>query len=163
MNIIRRYMFLNDAAGRLLRWFEPWFALALRAYVGWQFMKSGWLKFSSWDNTLYLFSEEYHVPLLPPDLAAVMGTGSELIFGTLVVLGLAGRLTALGLSAVNVLAVVSYAQVLLAPGFEGALGMHYLWATMLLVIVIYGPGALSLDGVLARWSPVAAQTRQQMI
>ena len=47
------------------------------------------------------------------------------------------------------LAVVS-ANVLLAPGFEAALGMHTLWAIMLLAIVIHGPGALSVDGLLAR-------------
>ncbi|HEX2492668.1 MAG TPA: hypothetical protein VHK24_02755, partial [Steroidobacter sp.] len=42
------------------------FALATRLYVSWQFLKSGWLKMTSWDSTLSLFRDEYHVPLLPP-------------------------------------------------------------------------------------------------
>lgn len=145
MSIITHYTRLIEQLARLVRALESPFVLALRMFVGWQFVKSGWLKFSSWDNTLYLFTEEYHVPVLPPELAAVAGTGGELIFGSLVMLGLAGRLSALGLSFVNVMAVVSYAHVLLAPGYEAALAMHELWALMLAVVVIYGPGTLSLD------------------
>jgi putative oxidoreductase len=64
-------------------------------------------------------------------------------------LGIASRLSALGLSAVNVLAVVSYAHVLLSEGFEAALGQHVLWGYMLAVLVACGPGALTLDGWLA--------------
>lgn len=145
MSIMTLYTRVLDHLARLSRVLESPFALVLRTFVGWQFIKSGWLKFTSWDNTLYLFTEEYHVPLLPPELAAVAGTGGELIFGALVALGLAGRLSALGLSLVNIMAVVSYAHVLLAPGYEAALGMHELWGLMLAVIVIYGPGGLSLD------------------
>ena len=163
MVLIDLYVKLMATVTRLLRSLEPLFALALRAFVGWQFMKSGWLKLTTWENTLYLFQEEYHVPVLPPDLAAVMGTGGELVFGTLVLVGFAGRLSALGLAVVNVMAVVSYAQVLLAPGFEGALEMHYLWGLMLLVTVVYGPGALSLDGLIGRWSPAAPHLRSQLV
>lgn len=71
------------------------------------------------------------------------------MFPALLCVGLASRLSALGLSAVNVLAVVSYAHVLLAEGFEAALGQHLLWGFMLAVLVACGPGALSLDGGLA--------------
>jgi putative oxidoreductase len=43
------------------------------------------------------------------------------------------------------MAVVSYAHVLLTPGFEAALGQHYLWGTVLAMLAVYGPGKLSLD------------------
>jgi putative oxidoreductase len=43
------------------------------------------------------------------------------------------------------MAVVSYAHVLLTPGFEAALGQHYLWGTLLAMLAVYGPGRLSLD------------------
>lgn len=155
MKLIDLYTALNSLLARVLQALEPLFALGVRSFVGWQFMKSGWLKLSAWDNTLYLFNEEYHVPVLPPELAAVIGTGGELVFGTLVLLGFAGRAAALGLAVVNVMAVVSYAQVLLAPGFEAALAMHYLWGLMLLVIAVYGPGPWSIDGLMARWSSAA--------
>jgi putative oxidoreductase len=116
--------------------------------VAWQFLKSGFLKIEDWDTTLLLFHEEYHVPLLPPTLAAIAGTTGELLFPSLLVIGLATRYAALGLSAVNIMAVVSYAHVLLAEGSEAALGQHQLWGFMLLVILVFGPGRLSADAAI---------------
>ncbi|MBM4220684.1 MAG: DoxX family protein [Gammaproteobacteria bacterium] len=135
----------NSTAARLLNPLQPLLLLGLRLWVSWQFLKSGWLKLRDWDSTLFLFQEEYRVPLLSPELAAVAGTFGELFFPLLLIFGIMGRYAALGLSAVNVLAVVSYAHVLLASGFEAALGQHYLWGLMLLVIVIFGPGSLSVQ------------------
>jgi putative oxidoreductase len=128
---------------------EP-FALFVRIWVSWVFLKSGWLKIQDWDSTLALFRDEYRVPLLPPALAAVFGTAGELLLPILLIVGLAGRLSALGLFAVNALAVISYAHVLYQEGFEAAIGQHYLWGFMLLVLIFYGPGALSVDQLLAR-------------
>ena len=124
------------------------FALATRVYVGWVFVHSGWLKVTDWSQTLALFEIEYHVPVLPPHLAAYVGAGGELLFGSLVILGLAGRAGALGLFCVNAMAVISYRHVLLGEGFEAALGQHVLWGFMLLVLIVYGPGRWSLDALL---------------
>jgi putative oxidoreductase len=55
-----------------------------------------------------------------------------------------------GLFAVNIVAVVSYSHVLLTEGFEAALGQHYLWGFMLLVLVVFGPGRWALDSTGAR-------------
>lgn len=134
-------------------WLSPLqsvFALGLRLWVSWQFLKSGYLKLTDWDTTLFLFEEEYRVPLLTPVAAAIAGTAGELVFPALLCVGLASRLSAIGLSAVNALAVVAYAHVLLKDGFAAALAQHYLWGLMLLVVVIYGPGKLSLDYLLGR-------------
>jgi putative oxidoreductase len=139
----------NDIAAQVASWLESPLLLAIRWFVAWQFLKSGWLKISDWETTLYLFQDEYHVPLLPPALAAVAGTAGELVFPTLLVVGLLGRYAAVGLSAVNVLAVISYAHVLLGEGFEAALGQHYLWGSLLLVLAVFGPGRWSLDALLA--------------
>ncbi|MFL6578012.1 MAG: DoxX family protein [Povalibacter sp.] len=133
----------------MLERLQPLFALAIRFYVSWVFLKSGWLKLSSWDQTLSLFHDEYHVPLLPPDLAAVVGTFGELFFPMLLIVGLAGRIGAVGLFAVNAMAVISYAHVLFAEGFEAAIGQHILWGFMLLVLAIYGPGSISADRLIA--------------
>jgi putative oxidoreductase len=129
--------------------------LAARLYVSSVFLKSGYLKFSSWESTLGLFRDEYHVPLLPPDVAAVTGTAGELFCPVLLVLGLWGRLGALGLSAVNALAVVSYYHVLGSEGFEAALGQHVLWAVLAGAIAVFGPGKISLDHWLERKHPLA--------
>ena len=140
----------HAALGRALNRLQSLLLLGTRCYAGWQFTKSGWLKFSSWDTTLGLFRDEYHVPLLPPELAAVMGTCGELGFPILLYLGLFGRFGALGAFFVNAMAVISYRQVLLGEGFEAALGNHILWGFMLLVLIVFGPGQISLDAWLER-------------
>lgn len=133
---------------RALDFLQSPFALATRIYVSWVFLKSGWLKISDWEQTIALFEYEYKVPLLPPTPAAVLGTFGELFFPMLLMLGLFGRVGALGLSAVNALAVISYAHVLYQDGFEAAIAQHYLWGFMLAMLVVYGNGALSVDRML---------------
>jgi len=126
-------------------------ALSLRLYVAHDFFLSGLTKIRDWDSTLYLFREEYHVPLLPPELAAAMGAAGELCLPILLALGLAGRFGALGLSVVNIVAVISY------PGLAAAaLKDHAIWAVMLLVILFYGPGKLSLDALI--WPRLTGRT-----
>lgn len=134
-----------------LTWLQSPMALALRLYVSWQFFKSGLIKLNSWDQTLWLFENEYHAPLLSPKVAALLGTGGELVFPVLISLGLFSRLGALGLFAVNAVAVVSYSQFLFAKGSEMALGQHVVWGLMLLTIAAYGAGRISLDCVIERW------------
>lgn len=148
MSLIAKALLPNAWAARSLDTLQPLFALAARWYVSWQFLKSGYIKLTSWDGTLYLFDNEYHTPLLPPHVAAVAGTFGELFFPTLLVLGLAGRLGAIGLFAVNAMAVISYRQVLLADGSEAALAQHVLWGSIAAFLMIYGPGKLSLDRLL---------------
>jgi putative oxidoreductase len=117
--------------------------LAIRLYVANVFFKSGLVKIGNWDGTLYLFENEYRVPLLPPELAAWLGTFGELFFPPLLALGLAARFAALSLSAVNVLAVISFWHVL--GENQAALMSHFYWGLLLLVTLCHGPGKLSLD------------------
>ena len=134
-----------------------WLALAtplLDLWIRWDvasaFFRSGLTKIDSWDKTVFLFQAEYHVPLLPPEVAAALGTFGELFFPPLLLLGLAGRFSALSLSFVNIVAVVSYWHVL--GGNEAALASHYYWGLLLLVTLLHGPGKLSLDHWIRRWA-----------
>ncbi len=119
-------------------------SLALRLFVGWQFFKAGMVKLGDWNGTLSLFREEYTVPVLPPELAAVMGAGGELVFPVLLFLGLFSRPAALGLFFVNAMAVISYPQLW---KFEcpAAINDHMYWGLLLLVLIAFGPGKLSMD------------------
>jgi putative oxidoreductase len=141
---------LHAALGRLLDLPRSLFLLGTRLYVGWQFWKSGWLKVSSWSSTLDLFRTEYHVPLLPPPVAALTGACGEIFFPTLLFLGLFSRVGALGGFFVNAMAVISYRQVLLAEGSEAALAQHVLWGFMFLLLAVTGPGKIALDTLLER-------------
>jgi putative oxidoreductase len=135
---------------RLFNPLQPLFGLAARLYVSSQFLLSAYIKVTMWPSTLSLFENEYHVPYLTPQNAAVAGTVGELLVPSLLVLGFLSRLSALGLFVVNALAVIAYRPVLLAVGAEGALGHRILWGTLLMFLILYGPGKLSLDHLLLR-------------
>lgn len=151
---------LHSALGRLLDRLQPVALLAARLYVADVFWRSGWLKVTNWDSTLDLFREEYHVPLMSPELAAVTGACGELFFPALLVVGLFGRLGALGTFAVNAMAVISYSHVLLQEGFEAALGQHILWGTLLLGLAVFGPGRISVDTWLEKRSAARCRPLQ---
>jgi putative oxidoreductase len=128
----------------LEQWGVSVLALALRIFVAWQFLKAGWIKLADWESTLSLFREEYMVPLLSPELAAVMGAGGELFFPLLLIVGVFSRPAALGLFAVNAMAVISYPQLW---QFEcpAAINDHFYWGLLLLVLIMVGPGRFSVD------------------
>jgi len=119
--------------------------LAIRLYVAKVFFFAGLTKIRDWSSTLALFQDEYHVPLLSPQLAAMAGTCGELIFPVLLGLGLASRVSALALFFVNLVAVISYWHVLHEA--EPALAQHFYWGVLLLVTMLHGPGKLALDAV----------------
>lgn len=119
---------------------QPAAALAARIYVGKVFFLSGLTKIRDWETTVALFSDEYKVPMLSPAVAAMMGTAGELVLPVLLVLGLGGRFAALGLSVVNVVAVISLAEI--APA---ALQQHVFWGSLLAALAIFGPREWSLE------------------
>ena len=94
MTFIDRHTALVRASARALNTLQSPVALAVRLWVSWQFLVSGYLKVATWENTLFLFENEYRVPLLQSHVAAVVGTTGELAFPALLVLGVAGRLSA---------------------------------------------------------------------
>ncbi|MEP7276940.1 MAG: DoxX family protein [Betaproteobacteria bacterium] len=133
---------LYAAFSALLEKLQPFAGLALRVYVAKVFLVSGWLKFSRWDSTLALFENEYHVPALSPQIAAVMATAGELGLAALLIVGLGSRFAALGLFVVNAVAVIAYPDL-----SDAGLKDHVLWGALLLVLAIYGPGKIAAD----RW------------
>lgn len=132
--------FARRAIAVMEHWLTPIFDLAIRLYVASVFFKSGLTKIADWRSTVTLFQYEYQVPLLPPELAALLGTAGELGLPLLLALGLASRFGAAGLSVMNVVAVISYADL-------SDLGRqdHLLWGALLLVTLLHGPGRWSLD------------------
>lgn len=92
------------------------------------------------DSTYYLFETEYRLPLIPSDLAAYLATYSEHLFPILIVLGLATRLSALALLGMTLVIEV----------FVYPLGWstHLLWAGLLLYLIRFGAGPVSLDRLL---------------
>jgi putative oxidoreductase len=123
----------------------PLLDLGIRAFIASVFLKSGLTKIASWSVTLALFENEYTVPLLPPNIAAYLGTAAELSLPLLLLLGLGSRFAALALFAFNIVAVISYPD--LSPV---GLRDHQYWGLLLLVTLFHGPGKLSLDHLIRR-------------
>ena len=115
-------------------------ALVSRISVASVFWRSGQTKvagFSIREETFALFRDVYKVPLLPPGVAAYLSTISEHVFSVLLVVGLASRLSAIGL-----LFMTAVIELFIFPdGWPE----HILWTGLLLQLIARGPGAISLD------------------
>lgn len=124
-----------------LGWDMP--ALALRVFPAAVFWLSGRSKVEGLrikDSTWFLFEQEYKLPLIPSDWAAVLATLAEHALPVALVLGLATRLSALGL-----LGMTAVIQIFVYPE---AWATHGLWAACFLALIARGPGRLSLDHLL---------------
>jgi putative oxidoreductase len=111
--------------------------LMFRIAIAAVFWSSGLTKIASWDTTIVLFRDEYMVPLLPPEIAAVISATFELSCSVLIVAGLATRLATLPL-----LGMTFVIEVFVYPEYWA---MHLMWATVLLSLLTKGPGVFSLD------------------
>jgi putative oxidoreductase len=121
-----------------------------RFSIAYTFWNAGIVKIQSWQPTVALFANEYRVPILPPELAAMLAAAVELTCPVLLVLGLATRLATLPMLAMTVVI-----QTLVYPDLWH---IHLLWATILVFILTRGPGAISLDHFIGR---VVLQQRHQ--
>jgi len=110
-------------------WLSGLALLAIRLWLARFFFFSGLTKIANFNTTVALFSDEYKVPVLPPEIAAVLSTTAELTLPVLLVLGLFTRFAGAGFFAMTtVIAVFVYpdapenAYILLLAGTLIALG-----------------------------------------
>jgi len=155
---------MKNLAARLIRLFEqlPYSLLALlgRFAIGLVFFNSGQTKlegaplclvrhvcfkpnpFDLAPSTFTLFEHDYALPLIPPWIAAYLAAFNEFTLSILLFVGLATRFSALGL-----LIMTLVIEIFVYPD---AYVLHGTWATILLMLVRFGPGKISLDHILAR-------------
>jgi putative oxidoreductase len=111
--------------------------LLFRLAIASVFLKAGLTKLGGWEFTVQLFADEYRVPVLPPELAAVMATTTEIGCSVLLIAGLATRLATLPL-----LGMIAVIQTFVYPG---AYAEHLTWGSILLFLLTRGGGAWSVD------------------
>jgi putative oxidoreductase len=133
---------------RLIDRLQPIFAFGIRIYLARVFFFSGLTKLHDWNITLALFRNEYHVPFLPPAVAAVLGTCAELGLPILLIMGFGTRFAAAALFVFNIVAASSYPEL-----SDAGRVFHILWGALLLTTFFYGPGKLSLDHLYRRGGP----------
>lgn len=115
--------------------------LLFRLAVAGVFLRAGLVKVTSWGPTVALFREEYQVPLLPPQVCAVMASTFEIGCSLLLIVGLATRVATLPL-----LGMILTIQLFVYPQ---AWSEHLVWASILLLLLTRGAGAIALDHALA--------------
>jgi putative oxidoreductase len=140
--LLARWNALADLLGRCIP--HDLLALVGRLGIAAIFFYSGRTKVDGFlsvtDGAIDLFTNEYKVPLLSPELAAHLAAYAEHFFPLLLVLGLATRLSALGL-----LGMTLVIQLFVYPD---AWPTHLSWAAILLYLAGRGAGTLSLDRAL---------------
>lgn len=138
---------------------DGWIALLARFSIAAVFWKSGQTKIQGFaldivsgefqlgwphlsDSVIDLFRDEYRLPLMPPELGALLAAFGEHVFPALILLGLATRFSALAL-----LGMTTVIQLFVYPD---AYPTHGVWAAVLLFLVARGPGTLALDHLISR-------------
>ncbi len=119
----------------LQKYFSPILLLTLRIMIATVFLKSGLTKISNFDSTIFLFENEYAVPLLSPVIAAYLATICELGCSSFLIAGLATRLAVLPLIGMTLVIQFTVVQ---NPE-------HFYWLAILSTLFVYGAGLLSLD------------------
>jgi len=139
----------NGFIGHLLELLErtPMSAISLLARLGiagvfWRSARTKVDGFSLSDNALFLFAEEYKVPLLDPETAAGLAAVAEHLFPLMLVLGFGARFGAAGL-----LFMTAVIQVFVYPM---SWPDHLMWTAVLALVLSYGPGTVSLDYLIRR-------------
>ena len=142
---MKRLFTLYYKASRWPERLAPTMDLGLRFYLAGVFFKSGLTKVQNWDATLYLFSDVYHVPLLPPEVAATLAASAELGLSVFLVAGFLGRFAAAGLSILNGVAVISYSDL-----SEAGLNQHLSWGILLGVLLVMSRWPWSVDACIEK-------------
>lgn len=124
----------------LEKYFSPLLLLCLRILVASVFLKSGITKISNFDSTIFLFENEYNLPIISPVFAAYSATFFELTCSLFLIAGLATRLAALPLIIMTLVIQFSVIQN----------QMHFYWLAILITISTFGAGCISLDSLIKR-------------
>ncbi len=134
----------------LARRLEPVALLVARLTVGVLFVSTGWGKVHNLAKVIEYFGE-LHIPM--PAFNAVLASYTELLGGTLLVVGLASRLAALPLMVTMTVALIT-AKADEIHGLPDLFGeIEWTYFALLFVIVIFGPGKISLDTIARKRVP----------
>ena len=145
--IARFYRLLIAAASSL----QSPFLLAVRLYWGWQFVQDGWGKLYNLEKVTEFFGT---LGLPAPGLTATFVGGLELVGGVLLAVGLGSRLISLLLTANMLMAFVTADREALFSIFSDPDKLYaaapYTYLFAVLIVLIFGPGKLSVDAMLAK-------------
>ena len=151
MNPASLYHKLNDLFGLLGGWLRSPQLLVIRLYWGWQFFLTGKGKLMHLDRTTDYFAS-LNIPA--PKLNAILAGSTECVFGLLLLAGLGGRVVPLPLIGLLTVAYATTEQEALHSIFSNpdkfVTADPFLFLLAAVVILVFGPGKLSLDALLGK-------------
>jgi putative oxidoreductase len=125
--------------------------LVIRLYWGWQFAQTGWGKLMNLDRTAGFF-ESLNIPL--PKVNAVMAGGTECVGGALLALGLFARPAAVPLIFTMLVAYWTADRealnAIVSDPDKFVTAAPFLFLLASLIVLVFGPGKLSLDALLGK-------------
>jgi len=129
-----------------LSWLPP---LVARITVGWVFVLSGWGKLHALPDIVEYFRT---LGIPAPEIQAPFASGTELVCGALLLIGLATRFAAVPLMVVMTVAIMTarLEELTSAGALFGFIEFTYI--ALLLYLAVAGPGPLSLDALILRSS-----------
>jgi len=133
---------LNQICDATPHWLLAVIARVSVATVFWKSARTKVDGFSIKDSTFFLFENEYALPVIPFEFAAYAATIAEHVFPVLLIIGLASRISAIGLLGMTIVI-----QVFVYPS---AWPVHILWAMALVYVIGRGPGPLAVDHLIAK-------------
>lgn len=151
MNPASLYHKLNGLLGSLAGWLRSPFLLLVRIYWGWGFFQTGKGKLLNLERTAGFF-ESLHLPM--PKLNAMVAGSVECAGGLLLLLGLGGRIVPVPLIFTMIVAYVTAESEALhaitsdPDKFVSAAPFLFLLAA--LIVLVFGPGRLSLDALITK-------------
>lgn len=143
----------------------PWLALALlRILIGWEYLEAGLEKFHG-ENWFTEIQSQFPFPfnLVPPAISWQMATWFEIIGGAALIIGLGTRFFSFSLIILTIVATAAVhwpaewhtfselmkGYVISNDGF-GNFKLPVLFLAMLIPLVFWGPGKLSIDAAFRR-------------
>ena len=135
---------------RLSRWsqrasFVPLFVC--RVTLGWEFIVSGWLKIHKLGELTAYFAQ-LQIPW--PTFQAPLVAWTELVCGTLLLVGLASRFAVIPLFVSMTIALLTAKRGDIHGLSDLFFQVEFTYLCMFLVVLILGPGKPSIDALIAR-------------
>lgn len=142
--LLLRLSDLVDITERSLAWLPP---TAARVIVGWVFLESGWGKLHNLEGVVKFFTE---LGIPAPQLQAPFVAGTEFICGALLLAGLATRFASVALIGVMAVALLTALREQVSAVSDLFALAEFCYIALLLGLVVFGAGPLSLDAVARR-------------
>jgi putative oxidoreductase len=141
------------AATRNLDWFPP---LLARVTLGVLFLSTGWGKVHHLDRVILYFGE---LGIPAPVFNATLVAWTELVCGSLLLAGLFSRMAATPLI-VSMTVALATAKAPYIHGLADLFGqVEFTYIVLLVLVVIGGPGAISLDTLFVRFLKLRSKGR----